>query len=107
MMIMKAQSIGLSIKDKNKEIRSIQTYWDIGLVWKQDGSVKTAGKINTIVNTTFTDSSGYKYYLEAQIMKKYKLKYKNDQTKGSIARMIVLRKCELAKVINKRAKNTH
>ena len=65
MMIMKAQQIGLSIQDKKKETRSIQTYQNIGLAWKQDSSVQTAGKINTIINTTFTDSSGYEYYLEA------------------------------------------
>ena len=40
-------------------------------------------------------------------MKKFKLKYTKDQTKGSIARMIVLRKGELAKVINKRSESTH
>ena len=41
-------------------------------------------------------------------MKQYKLKYGNDlDIKGSIARMIVLRKCELGKAINKRAQKTH
>ena len=40
-------------------------------------------------------------------MKKFKLKYNNDDTKGYIAQMIVLKKCELVKVINKRAENTH
>ena len=39
-------------------------------------------------------------------MKKFKLKYTKDQTKGSIARMIVSRKCELAKMINKRSEST-
>ena len=107
MMIMKAQGVGLSVKDKKNQMRGVKSYADIGLAWKQDGSVNTAGKINTIVNTTFTDSSGYEFYLEAQIMKKFKLRYTEGQTKGSIARMIVLRKCELAKVINKRSESTH
>ena len=61
------------------------------------------------MNSTFTDTSGYEYYLETKIMKKFKLKYTQEDNmgKGSIARMIVLRKCELAKVINKRAEKTH
>ena len=42
-------------------------------------------------------------------MKKMKLKYddKSPNIKGSIARMIVNRKCEITKVINKRAEKSH
>ena len=44
-------------------------------------------------------------------MQKLRLKYieteNNDKDMGSIARMVVKRKCDLAKVINKRAQNTH
>ena len=40
-------------------------------------------------------------------MKKFKLNYNNGDTKGYIDQMVVLRKCELAKVINKCAENTH
>ena len=60
------------------------------------------------MNNTFTQKSGYEFYLETKIMKKFKLKFIEDShCKGSIARMIVTRKCELSKVINKRAERTH
>ena len=59
-------------------------------------------------DNTFTENSRYEYYLETKIMKKFKLQYIEDACiKWSIARMIVTRKCELAKVINKRAERTH
>ena len=108
MMLMKAQEIGLEVLDKSNDRRRVQSYRDIGLAWKQDDSSEIAAKINTIVNTTFANNSGYEYYIEGQIMKNFNLKYDDDATtKGSIARMIVLRKCELAKVVNKRSENTH
>ena len=60
------------------------------------------------MNNTFTQKSVYKFYLEMKLMKTFKLKYVEDShVKGSIARMIVTRKCELSKVINKRAERTH
>ena len=81
---------------------------NIGSAWKLDNDPKIAAQLNTIINSTFTENSGYEYYLETKIMKEYKLKYGDDlDIKGSIARMIVLRKCELAKAINKRAEKTH
>lgn len=109
MMILKAQNIKLEVKDKKTgEMRKIQGFRDIGYAWQSDNDPKTAAKINTIINSTFTDNSGYEYYLESKIMKDFKLKYAGDlDIKGSIARMIVMRKCELAKVINKRAEKTH
>ena len=109
MMIIKAQKIDLKIRDKKTgELRNVQGFRDIGAAWKRDNDPKVAAKINTVINTTFTDNSGYEYYLETKIMKQYKLKYGDDlDIKGSIARMIVLRKCELAKSINKRAEKTH
>ena len=109
MMILQAQKIDLQVTDKKTgELRKVQGFRDIGLAWKTDNEPKTAAKINTIINSTFTENSGYEYYLETKIMKEYKLKYGDDDNiKGSIARMIVLRKCELAKSINKRAEKTH
>ena len=109
MMILKSQKIGLQVIDKKSEIsRIVQSYKDIGLAWKSDDSIECAAKINTIMNNTFTENSGYEYYLETKIMKKFKLQYIEDTCiKGSIARMIVTRKCELAKVINKRAERAH
>ena len=65
-------------------------------------------KINTVINNTFTENSGFEYSLYTKIMKKFKLKYTDDVSiKGLIARMIVMRKYELGKVINKRAERMH
>ena len=103
MMIIKSLQTGIKVIDKKtKQVRLIQTYNDIGLAWKSDDSTECASKINMIMNNTFTESSGYEIYLEIKITKKIKLKYTEDVSlKGSIARMIILRKCKLAKVINK------
>lgn len=87
---------------KTKEERLIQTYHDIGYSWKKDSSTSTVAKINTIVNSTFMETSAYEFYLETKIITKFKLKYAQYNTVGgSIARMIVIHKCELVKVINK------
>ena len=73
-----------------------------------DDSPECAAKINTAINNTFTENSGFEYYLYTKIMEKFKLKYTDDvYTKGSIARMIVMRKCEWGKLINKRTERTH
>ena len=93
---------------KTKEERLVQTHHDIGYAWKTDASTSTVAKINTIVNSMFAKTSGYEFYLETKIMKKFKLKYTQDNTvKKSIARMIIMRKCELAQVLNKRVNKTH
>ena len=108
MMIMQSQKIGLEVvDDKMQTSRLSQSYSDIGLAWKLDASTETAAKIDNIINNTFTQKSGYEFYLEKKLMKKFKLKYAEDShVKGSIARMIVTRKCELSKVINKRVEQT-
>ena len=60
MMIINGQQIGLQVRDmKTKEERLVQTYQDIGYVWKTDASMSAVVKINTIVNSTFTETSGY------------------------------------------------
>ena len=102
-MIIKAQKIDLQVEGmKTGELQKVQGFRDIGSAWKQDNDPKIAKKINTVINTTFTDNSGYEYYLENKIMKQYKLKYGDDlNIKGSIVRMIVLRKCEPGKAIDK------
>ena len=109
MMIIQSQKIGLQVKDKiTKELRSVQSYADIGYAWSCDDSPECAAKVNTVINATFTESKGFEYYLETKVMKKFKLRYAEDVSmKGSIARMIVIRKCELGKVINKRTEKTH
>ena len=108
-MIIQSQKIGLQVRDKKtEETRSVQSFSDIGYAWSTDSSPDCAAKINTVINNTFSESSGFEYYLETKIMKKFKLKYIDDVSmNGSIARMIVVRKCELGKVINKRAEKTH
>ena len=89
-------------------MRTVQGFRDIGSAWKLDNNPSNAAKINTIINSTFIENCGYEYYLETKIMKQYKLKHGDDHNiKGSIARMIVLQKCKLAKAINKRAEKTH
>ena len=56
----------------------------------------------------WSDWDGFKYEIEARVMEQFKIKYVEDQDmKGSVARMVVIRKCELAKSINKRGVNNH
>ena len=109
MMVIQSQNIGLKVKDrKSEETRSVQTYADIGYAWSCDNSPECAAKMNTVVNNTLTENSGFEYSLYTKIMKKFKLKYTDDVSiKGLIARMIVTRKYELEKVINKRVERTH
>ena len=68
-------------------------------------------KIHQILTDSFDDEGIFSYYCENKIMKKLKLKYieteNNDKNVGSIARIVVKRKCDLAKVINKRVESTH
>ena len=77
--------------------RLVHTYHDIGFVLETDYPKNTAAKMNTIVHSTFIETSGYEYYTEMNIMKNFKLEYtlEDNAVKGSIACMIVMRKCEL------------
>ena len=109
MLILKAQKINLQLEDKKTgELRNVQSFKDIGAAWKNSNDNTTAVKINTIINKTFTENSGYKFYLETKIMKEFMIKYSDDlEIKGSVARMIVMRKCELGKAINNRSERNH
>ena len=109
MMVLKAQKINLHVEDKKTgELRNVQSFKDIGAVWKKKNNNTTSVKINTIINKTFTENSGYKFYLETKIMKEFMIKYSDKlETKVSIAQTIVMRKCELGKAINKRLERTH
>lgn len=106
MMLIQAQKIGLRVKDKKTEgMRLVQKYSNIGSIWESNDSTKTASQINISINSTFTNNIGYEYYIESKILNEFKLKYpQNCNIKDSITRMVVIRKCELAKVINKHAK---
>lgn len=109
MMILRSQEIGLKVQTEDG-LRSVETWNDIGEAWKNDDSVHTAKKLFEIVHGTFDDNSGYEIYMENQIMNRLELKYDEDEgfrKKGCIARMIITRKSELNKLINKRSESTH
>lgn len=60
MMIINGQQIGLQVRDmKTKEERLVQTYQDFGYAWKTNASMSTIAKVNKIVNSTLTETSGY------------------------------------------------
>ena len=107
-MIIKAQQVKLTISVGGEE-RLIQTFNEIGLKWKDDSSVETATKINSIINGHFEEWHGYEYYMENEIMNQFNLKYcsNDDTTKGSIARMVVKKRVNLSKAINRRSETTH
>ena len=108
MMILRSQEVGLKIKIENDE-ETVTCWTDIGKAWRNDDSIDTAKKLYEVVHATFDDKSCYEIYMEANIMKKIKLKYKDAEykKKGCIARMIITRKSELNKLINKRSDSTH
>ena len=109
-MLLKAQRIGLMITDNDRE-RLVSSFSEIGKAFSQDDSVDCAVKINKILTESFDDGGIFGMYCETKVMTKLRLKYieteNNDKDIGSIARMVVKRKCDLAKVINKRAQVTH
>ena len=56
-MIIMGQQIGPQMQDtKTKEDRLVQTYHDTGFAWESESLTNTAAKINTIVNSTFTET---------------------------------------------------
>ena len=103
-MILKAQQIGPG--KQNGE--PVQNFYDIGSAWKNDDSMECVTMINTVINTMWSDWDGFEYDIETRVMEKFKINYAEDQDmKGSVARMVVIRKCELAKSINKRGVNNY
>ena len=108
MMILRSQEIGLKIKVQDGE-KDVKSWSDIGEAWKNDDSLDTAKKLYEIVHATFEDNSGFEIYMESKIMDRLELRY-NDaspRNKGCIARMVMTRKSELNKLINKRTESTH
>ena len=109
-MLLYAQRVGLTIDD-NDTNRLVSSFSDIGKAFEYDDSVECAVKINKILTESFDEEGIFSIYCENKVMQKLRLKYieteNNDKDMGSIARMVVKRKCDLAKVINKRAQNTH
>ena len=108
MMILRSQEVGLKVKIEDDE-RNVTCWNDIGKAWRNDDSIDTAKKLYEVVHATFDDKSCYEIYMEANVMKKLKLKYNDEEykKKGCIARMIITRKSELNKLINKRSDSTH
>jgi len=108
MMILRSQEIGLKIKCE-EGVKDVKSWSDIGEAWKNDDSVDTAKKLYEIVHATFDDNSGFEMYMESKIMNRLELKYNDDslRNKGCIARMVMTRKSELNKLINKRTECTH
>jgi len=90
-------------------VKDVKSWSDIGEAWKNDDSVDTAKKLYEIVHATFDDNSGFEMYMESKIMNRLELKYNDDslRNKGCIARMVMTRKSELNKLINKRTECTH
>ena len=65
--------------------------------------------INSIINGNFEESHGYEYYMENNVMEHFNLLYEasDNIVKGSIARMMVKKKVNLAKSVNIRSEMTH
>ena len=83
---------------------------EIGKAWRNSDYIDTAKKLYEVVHETFDDNSLYEIYMEAKIIDQLELKYKEDdkyEKNGCIARMIITRKSELNKLINKRSESTH
>ena len=66
-MTLRLQEIGLKIKVEEGE-KDVKCWSDIGEAWKNDNSLDTAKKLYEIVHATFDDNSGFKIYMESQIM---------------------------------------
>ena len=108
-MVRRAQQLELKVGE-GEEAKLFTSVNEIGKAFKDDGSIETATKVYSILNEYFKIRSGYEYYGEGVIMNKLNIKYSDqdeNSEKGSIARMIVNRKCNIAKVVNKRVKSTH
>ena len=108
-MVRRAQELDLKVGE-GEESKLVTSLNEIGLAFKDNGSPEVATKMNVIFYEDFKIRSGYEYYTEVIIMKKLNLKYSDEEensNKGSIARMIVNRKCNICKVINNRVMNTH
>ena len=100
--------IGLRIKRDDGE-KDVKSWSDIGEAWKNDDSLDTAKKLYKIVHATFDNYSGFEIYIATRIMDRLELKYTDEslRNKGCIARMIMTKKSELNKLINKRTECTH
>ena len=107
-MVRKAQQVGLTVQ-RNDTQKLCSSLKEIGECFKKDASIDCATKINYVVNEGFEIRTGYDVYAENRVMGKLNLKYSDDEkpAKGCVARLIVKRRCNIAKLINKRCKWTH
>ena len=103
-MVRRDQQVDLRVASKDDESkRIVRSIKEIGLAFQQDKSIKCVTKVNTILNEDFRIRSGYERIIETIIMRKLKIEYVDAENtaKDSIARMVVKRKCNIAKSINK------
>ena len=104
-MVRRAQQVGLYFLDENTgEKKLVTSIKEIGTAYSNDDSEECATKVYACLNQDFPIRSGYERSIESVIMNRLNIQYTDpDNTaKGSIARMVVKRKCNIAKVINKR-----
>ena len=94
---------------RGESLKLCSSLKEIGEYVKKDESIECATKINYVVNEGFQIRTGYDVYAENRVMEKLNLKYSDDEKrgKGSVARMIVKRRCNIAKLINKPCEQTH
>ena len=104
-MVRRAQQVGLYFLDENTgEKKLVTSIKEIGTAYSNDDSEECATKVYACLNQDFPIRSGYERSIESVIMNRLNIQYTDPDTtaKGSIARMVVKRKCNIAKVINKR-----
>ena len=109
-MVRRAQQVDLRVASKHGESeRIVRSMKEIGLAFQQDRSEECHTKVYTILNEDFRIRSGYERTIETILMRRLKIEYTDAENtaKGSIARMVVKRKCNIAKSLNKRTQKTH
>ena len=76
---------------------------------KKNETLDCATKINYVVNEGFEIRTGYDVHADNRVMSKLNLKYSDDEKpgKGCVARIIIKRRCNISKLINKRCERTH
>ena len=82
---------------------------EIGEAVKKDDSIECDAKINYVVNEGFQIRTIYEVYAEVRVMEKLNIKCSDEDNSvnGSSSRMIVKRRCNIAKPINKQCERMH
>ena len=92
------------IVKRGESYQLVTSLKEIGEAFKKDESIECATNINYVVNEGFQIRTGYDVYAKNRVINHLNLKYSDDEKvgKGSVARMIVKRRCNISKLINKR-----